>query len=273
MLSKVMLLLCGAALASAQGDQPQAAMMSYGSDYNSRAQYCAVRGYPDDAFKVGCSYTVPGQWQCRNYQTMTLWCVKNRGRAQAYYCCGRDCNYYKKPKRCDKPQPPLPPPPPPPTYQCNLGQGKSEYNFGSKNGATTLQTAFNNAGKDCARLDSIYRTVQKNTPKGASICLSKGWQDGAKSKYESLQANCINDCAGSGISTGNAIGGTFCGVASSPMAASASGPTVAICNAVEQSLCESTYEDYVNNNCPEKIAVNRGLYNDLKQTCQITLLN
>lgn len=132
-----------------------------------------------------------------------------------------------------------------------------------------MRTTFDSIGNDCSQLDSIYKTTSGNAPEG--YCLGKGWRDGAKKQYQSLQSGCISDCAGSGQSTGQSLGSQFCQVTQLVAAAAAQkSPTVQICNSVEVTNCQVTYDSYVTNNCPDQKAANFGQYQNLRAICKIT---
>jgi len=149
---------------------------------------------------------------------------------------------------------------------CTWGQNKNWYNQGVKQGDAALRKSFNNVGQNCNKLDSVYNTVSNNAP-SSPYCLNSGWKKGANNAYTKLQSNCISNCFGVGKSVGKSLGMTFCQV--NMLAAQSSGITKAICNAVEQTSCETTFENYVDNNCPGSKASNMSFYNQLFANCAI----
>lgn len=53
--------------------------------------------------------------------------------------------------------------------------------------------------------------------------------------------------------------------------ADSDGPTIAICNAIEKTACETTYEDEVAANCPGAKLQNLDYFNQLKDSCAISV--
>lgn len=270
-------LLPAMAMASQDPAYAQAQSVATGSEYYyPNNNYCQVKGFPGKQFKVGCSYTVPGKFNCYGWNKMTLWCTSGGPKGKYYYCCGNACYRFNVPNKCGAippapkppgPYPPGPYPPPYPSNNCNYGQGKQQYAQCNKNGATVMQKSFDYTD-GCDNIDTTYKAAKKQAPSGPPCCRS-GYLAGVDSKYNYLQGKCINDCAGSGKMMGQTIGQQFCAIAafaSSPT----KGVTQQICNAVESTQCRSTYETFVNNNCPDKLTPdNQDYFDSLANSCDV----
>lgn len=197
---------------------------------------------------------------------MTIWCTSGGSHGSYRYCCGSACNRMNPPRQCGAVPPAPRPPTPPPVYSCNYGQGKNDYNSGFTSGKKVMSSSFNQIGKNCDQLDSLYSTVKSNAPTFPA-CNKKGYVDGVTNQYKSLQSGCISNCRGSGKANGQSKGQTFCAVAMLTMSSPTKGFTQAICDATEAAYCQTTFENYVQNNCPDKQFSSNDYYNELYASC------
>lgn len=149
--------------------------------------------------------------------------------------------------------------------------GFMRYKKGYTQGKMVFGKSYKFLHEDCNKLDTLYDSLKSKCP-FKEICQKDGYLDAVEDCYMNAQDSCIADCAGAGEDTGNMLGTQFCNLAQGgPAAAMAQeSPTVQICNAVESTLCYSSFDDYVQQHCADAMDANMDYYNSLSEVCAIT---
>lgn len=153
---------------------------------------------------------------------------------------------------------------------CDYGRGKKMYNQGYRQGAAIFQISWQALDKNCDQLDFLKKSLVNSCPFSDS-CQREGYMTAVNKAYTKAQQGCFTECAGTGKETGHRLGVQFCQIAAAaPALMSSDNLTKAVCNAVESTTCYSTFDEYVQGNCPELMDSNMDYYQQLSDVCQIT---